>query len=218
MTINICFHGIGTPQREMEPGEDNYWITRDTYLHILDEVQGRSDVRLSFDDGNTSDVEVGLPGLVERGLTATFFVLAARLEGQGSLGAADLAALRSAGMTIGTHGMDHVPWRGLTAAGLRRETIEARDLLQDAAGATIDEAALPLGRYDRTVLRALRSAGYRAVHSSDRRPARATAWVQPRYSVRRGDTIASVRSDILTAPRPLARIRSEAIGVVKSLR
>ena len=24
--LNICFHGIGTPQRQLQPGEDAYWV------------------------------------------------------------------------------------------------------------------------------------------------------------------------------------------------
>ena len=27
--LNICFHGIGTPQRQLEPGEDAYWVDTD---------------------------------------------------------------------------------------------------------------------------------------------------------------------------------------------
>ena len=30
--LNLCFHGIGTPQRPLEPGEDAYWISECTYL------------------------------------------------------------------------------------------------------------------------------------------------------------------------------------------
>ncbi len=218
MTVNICFHGIGTPERALEPGEDAYWISPYLYEQVLDEVAGRADVRLSFDDGNRSDVDIALQGLLDRGLTATFFPLAGRLETGGSLDPADLRALRAAGMNVGSHGMDHRPWRGLTPSERRRELVEAREQLSEAAGAPIEEVALPLGRYDRDVLGALRATGYRRVHSSDRRPARPAAWLQPRYSVRRGDTLESVRRDILTPPAPLRRLRSEAVGVVKRLR
>ena len=48
--VNVCFHGIGAPQRRREPGEDSYWISRDVFLGVLDTVVGRSDVRLSFDE------------------------------------------------------------------------------------------------------------------------------------------------------------------------
>ncbi len=36
--LNIRFHGIGTPRRELEPGEDVYWVDADRYPLILDEI------------------------------------------------------------------------------------------------------------------------------------------------------------------------------------
>src|SRR5687767_10674733 len=83
--INICFHGIGTPGRDLEPGESRYWIGVDTFHRVLDDLVTWPAVRISFDDGNASDVEIGLPGLLSRGLTADFFVLAGRLGAPGSL-------------------------------------------------------------------------------------------------------------------------------------
>src|SRR5687768_1699714 len=105
--VNVCFHGIGTPARELEPGEDRYWIPVDVYHRVLDDVATWPSVRISFDDGNASDVEIGLPALLERGLTADFFVLAGRLGAAGSLDEAAVKELAAAGMTIGTHGMRH---------------------------------------------------------------------------------------------------------------
>jgi peptidoglycan/xylan/chitin deacetylase (PgdA/CDA1 family) len=216
--VNICFHGIGTPARTLEPGEEAYWIAPDLYARVLDAVVGDPRVRISFDDANASDVEIGLPGLLERGLDATFFVLAGRLDRPGSLSTADVRGLVDAGMRIGSHGMDHVPWRGLSDDDLRREVVEARATISEAAGAPVHDAALPLGRYDRRVLGAIRREGYRSVHTSDRRWAREGAWIQPRFSVRRGDTVDSVRAQAL-APAPLVRrLRGEAIGLVKRLR
>ena len=88
--VNLCFHGIGTPERELEPGEEDYWISQETFLAVLDDVAQHRDAVVSFDDGNASDVEIGLPALVERDLRATFFVLAGRLDAPGCLSSADL--------------------------------------------------------------------------------------------------------------------------------
>lgn len=217
-TFNICFHGIGRPQRELEPDEDRYWISEDMYARVLDEISGRSDVRLSFDDGNVSDIAVGLPGLLKRNMAATFFMLAGRLESPGSLAEDHLRELLARGMTVGSHGMDHKPWRGMSDASLDRELVDARDMLASATGSRVTEAALPLGRYDRRVVRRLRDLGYTAVFTSDRRPARAGSWMQPRYSVRADDTIESVRSAMLTTPAFGSRLRLEAIGLIKRLR
>lgn len=216
--INICFHGVGTPQRELEPDEDRYWISRALFDQVLDEVVEHRDVAISFDDGNASDIEVGLDGLVARDLTATFFVLAGRLDSPGSLSSSDLQELRRHGMRIGSHGMDHVPWRFLSGDGVQRELVMARQMISQAAGARADEAALPLGRYDRTLLSQLKRQGYRRVFSSDRRRARTGTWLQPRFSVRAGDTIESVRSEILTSQSVVKRARATAVGIIKRLR
>lgn len=216
--INVCFHGIGTPGRELEPGEAPYWVGQDAFLEMLDVLAGDSRVRISFDDGNASDLRLGLPALVERGLRAKFFVLAGRLDRPGSLSIEDVKALASAGMEIGTHGMDHRPWRGLEPGNRRRELEDARRVLADVVGKPVKEAALPLGRYDRELLDQLRRLGYTAVHTSDRRWAREGSWLQPRFSVRDGDTATDVRTQILRRQAPQRRVERALVGAVKRWR
>jgi peptidoglycan/xylan/chitin deacetylase (PgdA/CDA1 family) len=216
--VNICFHGVGTPGRVLESGESRYWITADTFHRVLDTVMDRNDVSLSFDDGNLSDIELGLPALLDRGLHATFFVLAGRLGVPGSLDVDSVRELSRNGMRVGTHGMDHVAWRGLDAAAARRELVEAREGIQGAVGVVVDQAALPLGRYDRQLLVRLRRLGYRRVHTSDRRWAREGRWLQPRFSVRDQDTAATLRTDVLERAPVVRRVKLSTVGLVKSLR
>src|SRR5919201_5035196 len=113
--INVCFHGVGKPTRELEPGEAGYWISEDQFNRILDEVVTWPAVRLSFDDGNASDVEIALPALLERGLCADFFALAGRLDMPGALDPDGVRELHRNGMRIGPHGMRHRSWRGMDA-------------------------------------------------------------------------------------------------------
>jgi peptidoglycan/xylan/chitin deacetylase (PgdA/CDA1 family) len=200
----ICFHGIGSPQRPLDPGEDRYWITVDMFQRILDVIASRPDVRISFDDGNASDLEIGLSALLERGLVGSFFVVAGRIGSPGSLDADGLRELARHGMTIGTHGMDHRPWPRLAPADRTRELIEARDRIAAEIGRTVDQAALPLGLFDRRLLSDLRRLGYVAVHTSERMAGREGAWLQPRVSIVAGDTVASVERDALADP-PLPR-------------
>jgi hypothetical protein len=99
-----------------------------------------------------------------------------------------------------------------------RELVQARQGLQEITGSPVDEAALPLGQYDRALLRHLRREGYDAVHTSDRRPGRTGAWIQPRYSIRRDDTLESIRSEVLSPPRLQRRLKLELAGLAKRLR
>lgn len=217
MIINLCFHGIGVCATEREPGESRYWISETVFTGVLDEVAGRPDVQLSFDDGNKSDVRVALPELVARGLRASFFALAGRLDDPASLNAAELGRLRESGMTIGSHGWAHVPWRGLDPEAGHREFVLARRVLEQASSGPVETAALPLGRYDRRVLGGLRRAGYRTVFTSDRFPALSNAWLQARYSITATDTPASVRA-LLSGSRIPAWALGSAKCVAKRIR
>jgi peptidoglycan/xylan/chitin deacetylase (PgdA/CDA1 family) len=215
--INLCFHGIGTIAREREPGESRYWVTEDSFLRILDAVRDSPRVRLSFDDGNRSDMSVALPALRERALRASFFAIAGRLDDAARLSPSDLRELRHAGMEIGSHGWTHSPWRGLGAHEAHRELVDARTALAEASGGPIEDAALPFGRYDRQLLGRLRRIGYRTVYTSDRLPARASAWLQARYSVAERDTAVSIRA--LVGHRPGVRdARNLVASVVKRIR
>jgi peptidoglycan/xylan/chitin deacetylase (PgdA/CDA1 family) len=214
----LTVHGIGEPKRALDPGEDRTWISVDEFERVLDAVAGRSDVRLTFDDGNDSDVEIALPRLVDRGLVAEFFLLAGRLDRAGSVDQAAARALLAAGMRIGSHGFDHVDWRALDDAAARRELVEAAAALAELTGAPVTRVAVPFGSYDRVVLRRLRGAGVHRVYTSDGGPARASAWLQPRTSLHSGLSAAGVRDLVDPHATVLRRARRVAARSVKRWR
>lgn len=216
--INLCFHGVGTPPRSAPAEEAAYWISPDTFRRVLDRVAERPDVRLSFDDGNSSDVDIALGELVDRDRTAEFFVLAGRLGAPGSLSADDVRALRAAGMGIGSHGMHHRVWRGLSPAERHEELVVARELLEDVLGAPVRTAACPLGRYDRATLSALRRLRYDRVYTSDRALARPGTWRQARFSLRKDDTADDVGAWLRHGDRYATRLTDSARTFVKGLR
>ncbi len=190
--INLTFHGIGEPERALEPGEEQFWLDSDQFQSALDSVEGRSDVRITFDDGNASDLEQALPRLRQRGLTATFFVVAGRLGDPGFLDEQDVRALAAAGMGIGSHGLRHRPWRGLDEPALKEEHAAAKRLLEEVVDRPVTEAACPFGSYDRCVLRSLRRHGYRRAYTSDPGMTRLDDWIQSRYTVRPGNATGPV--------------------------
>ena len=111
---------------------------------MLDAVGGRDDIRITFDDGNASDVVHALPALRERGLTATFFVVAGRLGIPGFLDEAGVRELAAAGMTIGCHGMRHRPWRTLDEPSLDEELVGARTMLEAIVDTAGDRGRVPV--------------------------------------------------------------------------
>ena len=215
--LHVLFHGIGTPQRGLEPGEEEFWVDVDLFHRLLDEAMTWPGAVFSFDDGNMSDLEIGLPALLERGLVARFNVITDRLGQSGSLAETDVRELLAAGMAIGTHGMAHRSWRGLDEQAAHEELTTARQVLEELGGQPVTVAACPFGEYDRGALAQLRRAGYDVVLTSDRRPARPGHWLQPRYSVRGWDTPESMRREVLSLG-PAQRVRRVAAGLVKRIR
>jgi peptidoglycan/xylan/chitin deacetylase (PgdA/CDA1 family) len=183
----LTFHGLGVPPRALDPGEQRVWVAAGHFEAILDRLAGRQDVLVTFDDGNRSDAEIALPALARRGLRGAFFPTAHGLGQPGFLGPEELRELVKAGMTVGSHGFAHRPWRDLAPEELHEELVVARERLEEAAGVRIDQAACPFGAYDRRSLAAIREAGYTRVYTSDRGPADPAAWLQPRTTVCAGD-------------------------------
>ncbi len=215
----LNFHGIGAPDRPFDPGEQPYWISERLFGEIVALIApaaraGR--VGVTFDDGNRSDAAIALPVLREAGVRATFFVLAGRVDAPEFLTRGDIAALEAAGMTIGSHGFDHVDWRRLDAPGRQRELIEARAALRALCAGEVATAAIPFGAYDRTVLKHLKAAGYDAAYTSDGGPA-GRGPVFARTSVRGDMTPEDVGMLLSGRERPLRRLRRTAAILRKRL-
>lgn len=177
------------------------------FIEILDAVSGRGDVCLTFDDGNISDVSEALPELMRRGLRAHFFICPARFGTPEFLDEDDVRRLRSAGMSLGSHGMDHVRWRRLGRSAIDREIVQAKRILEDLLQAPVDTAACPFGAYDRRTLTALRAAGFRRVYTSDGGPAAPEDWLVARNTVRRRDSAESIERMLNRSGETGAQVR-----------
>jgi peptidoglycan/xylan/chitin deacetylase (PgdA/CDA1 family) len=216
----INFHGIGNPLRAYEAGEESYWTDRGIFEIILEFVAQHSfngEVRLTFDDGNSSDYAIAAPELKRRGLGARFFVLAGKFGQEGYLSRAEVRDLAAQGFEVGSHGLDHVAWTDASDAALVREIKDSKAILEDVTGCRVRSAAVPFGLYDRRVLRELGRHGYHSVFSSDGGP-RLTAMVPtPRYSVQRNVALNSLASLIETSTSFSRRARTEARAVIKAL-
>jgi peptidoglycan/xylan/chitin deacetylase (PgdA/CDA1 family) len=190
--LNLCFHGIGTPGRTLEPDEELYWVEESQFEDLLDVIGRYQSVRITFDDANSSDAAIALPALRRRNLTATFFVISERLDQAGSLSSREVRSLVQNGMTVGSHGMRHRAWRSLSDQELRVELADAASAIAAAAGHPVRQVACPFGSYDRRVLNAIRRHGFSRVYTVDGGPAKCDAWLQSRYTIRASDTPADV--------------------------
>jgi peptidoglycan/xylan/chitin deacetylase (PgdA/CDA1 family) len=150
-----------------------------------------------------SDVALALPALRRRNLHASFFIVSGRLDQPGSLSSAGVRSLVEGGMTVGSHGMWHRPWRSVSDHELQDELAGSADAIGHAAGRPVREVSCPFGSYDRRVLRTIRQHGFGRVYTVDGGAARSDAWLQPRYTVRADDTPADLER-LIRSPRGTA--------------
>jgi peptidoglycan/xylan/chitin deacetylase (PgdA/CDA1 family) len=208
--VAVNFHGIGTPERALEPGEAPFWIDEDRFKDIVGQIAAhpaRERIRITFDDGNRSDRAIALPVLQAKGLRADFFVLSGRIGQPGALDAVGIRALRAAGMGIGSHGATHRHWSRLDAKALREELAGSKTALEALLGEPVTAAAVPFGSYSRDVLAALRDFGYDAAWTSDGGTADPDAFLRPRTSVRDWMDASAIAALLEGTMPPLRRLR-----------
>ncbi len=216
--VNLTVHGVGKAVRTLDPGEDQTWVATSQLELLLDAAVGRDDVRITFDDGNASDVEIALPRLVQRGLHAEFFVLAGLLGTPGRLDVGGVRELLRAGMSVGSHGWAHRDWRRIDDAQAQQELGDAHRLLSELTGHEVSRVAIPFGSYDRHVLRRLRHAKVTCAYTSDGGPARRGDWLQARTSLRHDLDAEWIARVLDGTPTPVQRARRTAARTIKRLR
>ena len=220
------YHRLGSGRlAEREPGEHLYAVTPEAFEAQLDTLTSgscspgelsavcagtdglKNPVAITFDDGNASDHSVALPALVRRRLRAAFFVTPAWVGRPGFMDWPEIRELAAAGMTVGAHGLEHVPLSALSAEELGKQLGEARRVIESKLTRSVEWLALPGGFGGRREVQAAREAGFRNVLGSVPRVARAGASDEPipRFSVRRGQSLASFRA-LVEQHRP-ARLR-----------
>lgn len=202
--IILNLHGIGTPERVLEPGEEPYWLSVEQFQDIVSfaaSMRGKIKCAFTIDDSNLSDATIAGPFLARMGFSAQIFVLTGRIGQKGSLDQIAIRDLLDMGHTIGSHGNAHRDWKTLDEGELVDEIHTPRKRLQDLTGQTIDAAGLPFGGYNREVLAEARRAGFKRLYSSDGGIARNGDWPAGRTSLRRD--MSSARMRALFDPEPL---------------
>jgi peptidoglycan/xylan/chitin deacetylase (PgdA/CDA1 family) len=216
--IILNFHGVGPVPRDIDDAERDCWLDQDAFEAMLDLAREQARVQLTFDDGNVSDVEIALPALLQRNLSATFFICSGRLDQPTFLSRSQVRDLRAHGMGIGSHGIDHVSWRKLSAPRLADELEGSRRVLETVCGSPVDTAACPFGEYDRTVLNGLRRAGYRLAYTSDEGAAAGHQWLRSRTTVTRSMKLGDVQRLVRQGSGPWEQLGIDVRKLCKRLR
>jgi len=121
----------------------------------------RKPIVLTFDDGYPGDWRYALPIL-----RAHHFPGVLNLQ-IGNLVPARVRRLIRAGWQIASHTFTHPDLTTVGAAQLAREVVTSRTWLQDVFHVRVDVFCYPYGRYDNTVVAAVRHAGYVAAETEN---------------------------------------------------
>ena len=118
--IVLKFHGIGNPHAQVPNDERPYWLDTDLFvrwIESLDLIARKYAITIvsTFDDGNSSDLEIAAPTLAKYGMLGLFFPCTGRIGQKYYLDASDIRILARMGHGIGSHGVDHVRWTSLDA-------------------------------------------------------------------------------------------------------
>jgi peptidoglycan/xylan/chitin deacetylase (PgdA/CDA1 family) len=147
----------------------------------------RNVVAVTLDDGHATHFTEAFPELARRGMTATFFVITARVGTPGYVTWAQLRELTAAGMSVQSHTHGHQLLSELPETAVIDELRTSRGLLDAELGQRTTTIALPGGEAPRLSFAVFRNTGYRWVATSlwgANQPVGSEGYVR-RYTVRR---------------------------------
>jgi peptidoglycan/xylan/chitin deacetylase (PgdA/CDA1 family) len=183
MSACLMLHGIGPIPPAIADVEKPYWITEATFDFILAGIAARGG-RLTFDDGNDTDLRIALPKLRAAGLTASFYIPTNCIGTPGYVGENDIRALHEAGMEVGSHGAAHLDWVKSSDGEIAADVTQSVERLAEIIHAPVRSVAIPYGSCDRRVLAVLRRLGIGRVYSSFRGPDVEGTWLVRRDCIK----------------------------------
>jgi peptidoglycan/xylan/chitin deacetylase (PgdA/CDA1 family) len=157
----------------------------------------RKKVVITFDDGYRDFLTNALPVLLERGATATVFIVTDLLGARSSWHDAahqeplmteeEVRFIKAQGIGLGSHTTAHVKLTQLDRDGLMRQLNDSRETLA-RLGETFHSISYPWGQWNRDVALAAQQCGYRCALSvgEQTRMAADQAYFLPRITMARG--------------------------------
>jgi len=175
------YHSLyeGDDTNSIEVDDLPYAVSKENFIQQLDQlVAMRSgvfsgntpvDVVITFDDGHQSNLDIAAPLLLERGLSAYFFITTGFINSKAGFlstqGVRELADVP--GMVVGSHGVTHQFFNDLTPSSARKELVDSKANLESITKHPCFSMSFPGGRYNKSTLNLLRSSGYTQWFGSD---------------------------------------------------
>ena len=183
MWVSLMYHDVAAGDPGGGGGPERFTVSSASFEAMLDAIaEGGftgcslaealgddvgSPVAITFDDGTTGQFEQAAPALLERGMTATFFVVTDWVGRPGFMTWDQLRQLVEWGMSVQSHTRSHPHLSELDAEALRSELSESRLRLDEELAQHTDQIAQPGGNAPRPGLRhLLAECGYGVVATS----------------------------------------------------
>jgi peptidoglycan/xylan/chitin deacetylase (PgdA/CDA1 family) len=116
-------------------------------------------VVLTFDDGYADQYQYAVPMLHEYGDAATFYIVTGVLDGPRHLTWAQLGVMQALGEDIAAHGVQHDDLSRMSPAEQARQIDDSVQELRRRLHAPVGSYCYPSGRFNRTTLQLVQSAG-----------------------------------------------------------
>ena len=187
--VIFCFHSISNDSWKYSVSKTTFikqidYLVESGYKPVsLTNVFGLLDGRvilpeksfvICFDDGYQNILNVR-EYLNKKNIKPVVFVLAdtknadkAQLRSKYAfLNKSDLFVLMKDGWEIGCHSATHADFFKLTNRSVKSEIISSKMMLEKSLGKTVNYFAYPKGRYNKKIIDAVKSAGYKLAFSMD---------------------------------------------------
>jgi peptidoglycan/xylan/chitin deacetylase (PgdA/CDA1 family) len=132
---------------------------------LRDPAAGARSVAFTFDDGHASNGPAA-ELIAQHGGSADFFVNPSHVGTSNYLSWSELRAMADIGMSIQSHGFDHVYLDDLTPQGVQAQVVNSKNAIEDKLGRAVTIFAPPGGRIAPNLKQVATQAGYAAVCSS----------------------------------------------------
>ncbi len=231
-TVALMYHGVvargGRPNTRFDVRADAFSNQLDLLagagfetVRVADllrgEASGRRRVAITFDDGFRNNYEGAVRPLLDRRMTASWYVVSDFVGGIASwvdgdrrereiLTEAELRAMIAAGLEIGSHTRRHLDLTKAAPEEIESEVAGSKRDLEDRLSAPIRTFAYPYGRFNGRVRETVAAAGYAAACATRSGFVRAA---EDRYAMRRvtitwDDTLSSFARKLALADNDVA--------------
>lgn len=174
---------------------------------------------LTFDDAYENFVGYALPVLQRHGFPATVYAISGRVGRRAEwfakepgrpipdlMSAAQLREVRAAGMTVGSHTVNHPKLAEIGQEHQRGELADSKAALQDLLGEEVRHLCYPYGSFDMGAVRAAAQCGYVSATTCLRGPAEPVdhPLALPRKAISFGDDLIGFfwKLNVKNAPKP----------------